>query len=140
MTKARLSFIPIAAAAIAIAWLARSPPSIAIETPPNILLVLLDDAGYGQTGTVGGLISTPSLDALAANGLRFTRFHVAALCSPTRAALLTGRNNHAVGMGTITNWSTDDPGYTASIPTSAAMVPEILRQHGYATASFGKWH
>src|SRR5262245_30976938 len=140
MTKALLSFAPIAAAVIAIASFVRSPPPIAIDSPPNILLVLLDDAGYGQTGTFGGLIPTPTLDALAANGLRFTRFHVTALCSPTRAALLTGRNNHAVGMGTITNWSTDDPGYTASIPKSAAMVSEILRQHGYATANFGKWH
>ncbi|HEY7284859.1 MAG TPA: arylsulfatase [Vicinamibacterales bacterium] len=140
MTKALLSFIPMAAAAVVIGWLVRSAPPIASDSPPNILLILLDDAGYGQTGTFGGLIPTPAIDALAANGLRFTRFHVTALCSPTRAALLTGRNNHAVGMGTITNWSTDDPGYTASIPKSAAMVSEILRQHGYATASFGKWH
>jgi arylsulfatase len=108
--------------------------------PPNVLLVLLDDAGYGQTSTFGGLIPTPTLDSLAASGLRFTRFHVAALCSPTRASLLTGRNNHAVGMGTITNWSSDAPGYNASIPRSAAMLSEILRQHGYATASIGKWH
>jgi arylsulfatase len=107
---------------------------------PNVLLVLLDDSGYGQTGTFGGLIPTPTLDALAASGLRFTRFHVAALCSPTRASLLTGRNNHAVGMGTITNWSTDSPGYNASIPASAAMVSEIVRRNGYATASIGKWH
>ncbi len=108
--------------------------------PPNVLIVLLDDAGYGQTSTFGGLIPTPRLDALAASGLRFTRFHVAALCSPTRASLLTGRNNHAVGMGTITNWSSDAPGYNASIPRSAAMMSEVLRQHGYATASIGKWH
>jgi arylsulfatase len=107
---------------------------------PNVLLVLLDDAGYGQASTYGGLVPTPTLDALAARGLRFTRFHVNALCSPTRASLLTGRNNHAVGMGTITNWSSDAPGYTASIPKSAAFVSEILRQHGYATAAFGKWH
>jgi arylsulfatase len=107
---------------------------------PNVLLVLLDDSGYGQTGTFGGLIPTPTLDSLAANGLRFTRFHVAALCSPTRASLLSGRNNHAVGMGTITNWSTDSPGYTASIPSSAVLVSEIVRRNGYATASIGKWH
>jgi arylsulfatase len=107
---------------------------------PNVLLVLLDDSGYGQTGTFGGLIPTPTLDSLAASGLRFTRFHVAALCSPTRASLLTGRNNHAVGMGTITNWSTESPGYNASIPASAAMVSEIVRRNGYATASIGKWH
>ena len=107
---------------------------------PNVLVVLLDDAGYGQTSTFGGLVPTPTLDALAANGLRYTRFHVAALCSPTRASLLTGRNHHAVGMGTIVNWSNENPGYTGSIPKSAAFVSETLRQNGYTTASIGKWH
>ena len=107
---------------------------------PNVLVVLLDDAGYGQTSTFGGLVPTPTLVALAANGLRYTRFHVASLCSPTRASLLTGRNHHAVGMGTIVNWSNENPGYTGSIPKSAAFVSEILRQNGYATASIGKWH
>lgn len=107
---------------------------------PNVLLVLLDDEGYGQSGTFGGLIPTPTLDRLAAGGLRYTRFHVTALCSPTRAALLTGRNNHAVGVGVITNLATDYPGYTGSIPKSAALVSEVLRGNGYATAAFGKWH
>ena len=107
---------------------------------PNVLLILLDDAGYGQTATFGGLIPTPTLDTLASRGLRYTRFHVTALCSPTRAALLTGRNNHAVGMGTIVNWANNYPGYNGSIPKSAAFVSEILRENGYATASFGKWH
>jgi len=107
---------------------------------PNVLVILLDDAGYGQTATFGGLIPTPTLDQLAADGLRFTRFHVAALCSPTRAALLTGRNTHAVGMGTITNWANEYPGYTGSIPKSAAFLSEVLRANGYATASIGKWH
>ncbi|HMX26390.1 MAG TPA: sulfatase-like hydrolase/transferase, partial [Blastocatellia bacterium] len=107
---------------------------------PNVLVVLLDDAGYGQTSTFGGLVPTPTLDALAANGLRYTRFHVASLCSPTRASLLTGRNHHAVGMGTIVNWSNENPGYTGSIPKSAAFVSEVLRQNGYATAGIGKWH
>jgi arylsulfatase A-like enzyme len=107
---------------------------------PNVLLVLLDDQGYGQSSTFGGLIPTPTLDRLAARGLRYTRFHVTALCSPTRAALLTGRNHHAVGMGTITNWSTDYPGYNATIPKSAAMVSEVLCENGYATAAIGKWH
>jgi arylsulfatase len=105
-----------------------------------VLIILLDDAGYAQTSTFGGLIPTPTLDGLAANGLRYTRFHVAALCSPTRASLLTGRNHHAVGMGTIVNWANDNPGYTGSIPRSAAFVSEILRQNGYSTASIGKWH
>lgn len=107
---------------------------------PNVLLVLIDDAGYGQCGTFGGLIPTPTLDSLAANGLRYDRFHVTALCSPTRAALLTGRNNHAVGMGTITNLATDYPGYNASIPKTAALLPQVLQLNGYATAAFGKWH
>jgi len=107
---------------------------------PNVLVVLLDDEGYGQSGTYGGLIPTPTLDRLAAGGLRYTRFHVTALCSPTRAALLTGRNPHAVGMGVITNWSTDYPGYNSCIPKSAALVSEVLRENGYATAAFGKWH
>ena len=116
--------------------LATAPPT----TRPNVLIILLDDAGYGQTSTFGGLIPTPTLDALAANGLRYTRFHVAALCSPTRASLLTGRNHHAVGMGTIVNWANENPGYTGSIPKSAAFLSEVLRQNGYATAAIGKWH
>ena len=115
-------------------------PLTAPKGAPNVLLILLDDAGYGQTGTFGGLIPTPTLDHLAADGLRFTRFHVTALCSPTRSALLTGRNNHAVGMGTITNWANGYPGYTGSIPKSAAFVSEVLRENGYATAAMGKWH
>ena len=118
----------------------RTPSVTAPAGAPNVLLILIDDAGYGQTGTFGGLIPTPTLDALASHGLRYTRFHVTALCSPTRAALLTGRNSHAVGVGTITNWSTDYPGYTGSVPKSAAFVSEILRQNGYATAGIGKWH
>jgi arylsulfatase A-like enzyme len=116
------------------------PPIHAPAGAPNVLLVLLDDQGYGQSGTFGGLIPTPTLDRLAAGGLRYTRFHVTALCSPTRAALLTGRNHHAVGMGVITNWSTDYPGYNSSIPKSAALISEVLRDNGYATAALGKWH
>ncbi len=118
-------------------------PPFAVHAPagaPNVLVVLLDDEGYGQSSTFGGLIPTPTLDRLAAGGLRYTRFHVTALCSPTRAALLTGRNNHAVGMGTITNWATDYPGYNSAIPKSAALVSEVLRENGYATAAIGKWH
>ena len=116
------------------------PPLRAPVGAPNVLVVLLDDEGYGQSGTFGGLIPTPTLDRLAKGGLRYTRFHVTALCSPTRSALLTGRNNHAVGMGIITNWSTDEPGYTGSIPKSAALLPQVLRENGYATSAFGKWH
>jgi arylsulfatase len=115
-------------------------PLTAPTGAPNVLLILLDDAGYGQTTTFGGMIPTPTLDGLAQQGLRYTRFHVTALCSPTRSALMTGRNNHAVGMGTITNWANGYPGYTGSIPKSAAFVSEVLRENGYATAAFGKWH
>lgn len=118
-------------------------PQPGVKAPagaPNVLLILIDDAGYGQTGTFGGLIPTPNLDALAKNGLRYTRFHVTALCSPTRAALLTGRNHHAVGMGAITNLATDYPGYNAAIPKTAALLPQVLELNGYATAAFGKWH
>lgn len=121
-----------------------APEKLKLITPPggapNVLLILLDDAGYGQTGTFGGLIPTPTLDRLAAGGLRYTRFHVTALCSPTRAALLTGRNSHSVGMGMITNNSTSFPGYNGWIPKSAAFISETLRQNGYATSAFGKWH
>jgi len=116
------------------------PPLRAPAGAPNVLVVLIDDAGYGQSGTYGGLIPTPTMDSLAASGLRYTRFHVTALCSPTRSALMTGRNNHAVSMGVITNLATDFPGYTGSIPKSAAMVPQVLELNGYATAAFGKWH
>lgn len=116
------------------------PPVQAPAGAPNVLVVLIDDAGYGQCGTFGGLIPTPALDALAAGGLRYDRFHVTALCSPSRAALLTGRNNHAVNMGSITNLATDFPGYTGSIPKSAALLPQVLQMNGYATAAFGKWH
>ena len=117
-----------------------TPPVTAPPNAPNVLLVLLDDVGYGQSGTFGGLIPTPTLDRLAAGGLRYTRFHVTALCSPSRSALLTGRNPHAIGVGVITNLATDFPGYNGSIPKSAALVSEVLRENGYATAAIGKWH
>ena len=122
---------------------AETPPPSAPAAPagaPNILLVLLDDAGYAQTSAFGAAITTPTLDALAANGLRYTRFHVTPMCSPTRASLLTGRNHHAIGMGTITNWASSYPGYTGVLPKSSAFVSEILRANGYATAAIGKWH
>lgn len=107
---------------------------------PNIVLILIDDAGYGQFGTFGGAIETPALDRVAKNGLRFARFHTTALCSPTRAALLTGRNHHSVSNGVITEAATGYEGYTGIIPNSAGTVAQILRQYGYATAWFGKNH
>ena len=120
------------------------PAKIPIISPPkgapNVLVVLIDDSGYGQWGTFGGQIPTPNLDRLAKSGLSFTRFHTTALCSPTRAALLTGRNHHSVGMGVITELADAYPGYSGQIPKSAAMVSEILRQNGYNTEYIGKNH
>ncbi|WP_167104730.1 arylsulfatase [Mycobacterium sp. DL592] len=107
---------------------------------PNIVIVLLDDVGFGATATFGGPVPTPTGDALAAEGLRYNRFHTTALCSPTRAALLTGRNHHVVNTGIITEYATGYDGYNSIIPKSAATVAETLRQNGYSTACFGKWH
>jgi len=107
---------------------------------PNVLLILLDDVGFGMTSTFGGPVPTPNLDKLAANGIAYTRFHTTALCSPTRGALLTGRNHHSIGTGVITEMGTGYPGYTGIIPKSTALVSETLKDNGYATAMFGKWH
>lgn len=115
-------------------------PVKAATGSPNVLIVLLDDVGFGMAGTFGGPVPTPSLDKLAANGLKYNRFHTTALCSPTRAALLAGRNHHSVGTGVIIEMGTGYPGYTGIIPRSTALVPAILRDNGYATAMFGKWH
>ncbi|OCC24376.1 arylsulfatase [Croceicoccus estronivorus] len=107
---------------------------------PNILLVLTDDVGFAASGTFGGPVPTPALDQLAANGLRYTRFHTTAMCSPTRASLLTGRNHHAVGSGIVTDTASGYPGYWGAIPSSAATVADVLRFNGYNTAFFGKHH
>ena len=107
---------------------------------PNVLIILIDNSGFGQWGTFGGQIPTPNLDRLAQSGLSYTRFHTTALCSPTRAALLTGRNHHSVATGVITELGSGFPGYSGQIPKSTAMVSEVLRQHGYSTAFFGKSH
>ena len=115
-------------------------PLKAPQGAPNVLVILLDDVGFGHTTTFGGPVPTPTLDRLARNGLMYNTFHTTALCSPTRAALLTGRNHHSVGTGVIIEMGTGFPGYTGIIPQSTAMVPEILRDNGYATAIFGKWH
>ena len=116
------------------------PQNFGIKDAPNILLVLIDDCGFGQMGTFGGAIPTPALDRVANNGLRYTRFHTTALCSPTRAALLTGRNHHSVGSGVIGEAGTGFPGYSGIIPGSAATFAEILREYGYMNAWFGKNH
>ena len=107
---------------------------------PNVVVVLLDDVGFAAASTFGGPIDPPSLQQLANEGLRYNRFHTTAICSPTRAALLTGRNPHAVGVGAVLNTPSAYPGYNGLLPKSAATIAEILRQNGYGTAAFGKWH
>ncbi len=107
---------------------------------PNVLLILLDDVGFGQTSTFGGPANTPTLQRLADEGLRYNRFHTAGLCSPTRAALLSGRNHHSVHSGVITQMATGFPGYDGLWPSDAASIAEILRGNLYSTAAFGKWH
>jgi arylsulfatase A-like enzyme len=109
-------------------------------TAPNVLLILLDDVGFGATSTFGGPVPTPALEKLAQKGLRYNHWHTTALCSPTRAALLTGRNHHQVGAGVIAEVSTGFPGYDAIMPDTAKTVGEILRENGYNTAWFGKNH
>jgi arylsulfatase A-like enzyme len=107
---------------------------------PNILLIMTDDQGYGVSGTFGGVIPTPTLDRLAKVGLRYTQFHTTSLCSPTRAALITGRNHHSVGFGVIAEMSTGYPGYDAVIERNSATIGELLKENGYATSWFGKNH
>jgi arylsulfatase len=110
------------------------------EGAPNVLLVLIDDAGFGGPETFGGGIRTPALSRVAENGLTYNRFHVTAVCSPTRAALLTGRNHHRVGMGGIAEFPGPYPGYTGQLPRSCAPFPRVLKENGYVTGGFGKWH
>ena len=110
------------------------------EDAPNILLITLDDVGFGQLGCYGGLIDTPNIDRLAENGLRYNNFHTTALCSPTRSCLMTGRNHHSNGMAAITEVSTGFPGYNGHIPHENGMVSEALVEEGYSTYAFGKWH
>jgi arylsulfatase A-like enzyme len=107
---------------------------------PNILIVLIDDVGPAQTDTYGGEIHTPTLSKIANEGISYNRFHTTAMCSPTRAALLTGRNQHRVGNGRIGELANDWDGYTGIIPKSSATVAEVLKDYGYSTAAWGKWH
>ena len=118
-------------------WPARIVPP---KGAPNILLIMTDDQGYGVSGTFGGVIPTPALDRVANAGLRYTQFHSTALCSPSRAALITGRNHHSVGTGIIGELSTGFPGYNTIIPKEAATIGTILKENGYSTAWFGKNH
>jgi arylsulfatase len=120
-------------------WTIVPSPSAPADAP-NVLIVLIDDAGFGGPSTFGGGIETPTLTRVADAGLTYNRFHVTAVCSPTRAALLTGRNHHRVGMGTIAELPGPYPGYTGERPRSCTAVPRILRENGYVTGGFGKWH
>jgi len=118
-------------------------PQFQVKAPagaPNVVIVLVDDLGFGVPSTFGGPIQTPTLDGLAQNGLRYNNFHTTALCSPTRAALKSGRNHHTVNMGFITEMATGFPGNTGQIPNATAPLAEMLRLNGYSTAAFGKWH
>jgi arylsulfatase A-like enzyme len=110
------------------------------ESAPNVVVILLDDIGFGAPSTFGGGINMPTFDSLAKQGLRYTQFHTAALCSPTREALLTGHNHHSIGMGAITELATSAPGYNSIRPNQVATVAEILKLNGYNTAAFGKMH
>ena len=124
---------------------ARSTPSFPAEVKapagaPNVIVVMTDDVGFAASSAFGGVIPTPALDTIATNGLRYNNFHTTAMCSPSRAALLTGRNHHAVSMGSLTDLTTGYPGYWARLPKSAATIAEVLRQNGFNTAFFGKHH
>ena len=116
------------------------PRVVAPKGAPNVLLIMTDDQGYGVTSTFGGVIPTPVMDRIAKAGLRYTQFHSTALCSPTRAALITGRNHHSVGFGVVSEMSTGYPGYNSIIGPESATIGEILKEHGYATSWFGKNH
>jgi arylsulfatase A-like enzyme len=115
-------------------------PVQAPKDAPNIVLILIDDAGFGQFSTFGGGVPSPTMDKLAAEGLRYNSFHTTALCSPTRAALITGRNHHSAATGVIGETATGYDGYTTVLPRSAGTVGEVLRQNGYMTAWIGKNH
>jgi len=122
---------------------ATAPPRFEVKPPagaPNVVIVLIDDIGFGHSSAFGGPINMPTLDRLAAGGLRYNRFHTTALCSPTRVALLTGHNHHANNAGAIMELATAFPGNTGVRPRSITTLAEILRQNGYSTAAFGKYH
>ena len=107
---------------------------------PNVLIVLIDDAGFGVPDTFGGFAHTPTLSRLRDEGISYNRFHTTSICSPTRAALLTGRNHQRVGSGTIAERAVDWDGYTGVMPKTAATMAEVLKNYGYKTYAFGKWH
>jgi arylsulfatase A-like enzyme len=116
-----------------------APPSPPAGSP-NILVVLFDDVGFSDFGCYGSPIRTPHIDSVAAQGLRLTGFHTTAMCSTTRAALLTGRNHHSVGVGCLANFDSGYPGYRGKIAREAGTIAEMLRPHGYRSTMVGKWH
>jgi arylsulfatase len=122
---------------------AKAPPVFQVTAPkgaPNVVVILLDDLGFGGASAFGGVIETPQIDRLARQGLRYNQFHTTALCSPTRQALKTGRNHHSANQAKITEVATSFPGATGMLPNDVASIGEILRLNGYSTAAFGKWH
>jgi hypothetical protein len=122
---------------------ATPPPRFVVKAPPNapnVLIVLIDDMGFGQSSAFGGPIHMPTVESLANNGLRYNEFHTTALCSPTRSALLSGRNHHMNNFGSIAETATSFPGQTGQRPNSVATIAEMLRLNGYSTAQFGKNH
>ena len=119
------------------------PPIRQLRPPPgapNVLLVLIDDAGFGNPSGFGGPIRNLTLERMAEGGLKYNRFHVTALCSPTRAALMTGRNHHSVGFGMVSELAGPFPGYSSTLPKDSQPFPKTLQGNGYSTACFGKWH
>ncbi len=116
------------------------PRVVPPKRAPNVLLIMTDDDGFGSPSTFGGVIPTPALDRIAKSGLRYTNFHSTSLCSPTRAALITGRNHHSVGFGVVGEIATGFPGYDSIIPIEKGTIGTILRDNGYATSWFGKDH
>src|SRR5512140_3033668 len=122
----------------------RSPawpqPVRAVPRSPNVLMIVLDDTGFGQLGCYGSPIATPNFDALAADGLRYNNMHTTALCSPSRSCIVTGRNHHSNGMAAITELASGYPGYNGVIPFENGMLSEMLLEQGYNTYMVGKWH
>ena len=115
-------------------------PSRPVPGSPNVLMIVLDDTGFGQLGCYGSPIATPNFDALAANGLRYNNMHTTALCSPSRSCIVTGRNHHSNGMAAITELASGYPGYNGIVPFENGFLSEMLLGHGYSTYMVGKWH
>src|SRR3954468_13305423 len=130
---------PVTPPSMAMAEHRRAEPAFRAGSP-NVMVIVLDDLGFAHLGCYGSDLATPNIDRLAARGLRFTNFHTTAICSPTRACLLTGRNHHRVGMGMLPDLPTNFPAYSGVMPKSAATLAQILRSNGYATFCVGKWH